>query len=536
MNSENGDQQNDQNEKPALSLETFHDLDNIASYSYHPSWRPPTPPPPHSNRNDDENDRRSQSSSKSSWLHSILPSSHKKSTSSSSPLRSRSRGGVRGVKFPPGKAFQSPTLMSANSEDSMVDGSLLLQDESEIHQVDTTCTSTETAADVSTTSASSTCGSGEQEKKKKGRDDDQNIYNYKILDDKTQFQSHQNKRYNSTSKYKKRSKRNTNTTSQKNRNQLGDFFYKGIEELESQHKSQSQYSLKSTLSSSHINTNENGYGGNEYFVTPASRRLFLEELVLLNSQDSQGDHDNAEDQFDDDPDNIDQDHDDGLDFTTLFTMFGCSPTSREKELSKRGLTLDHEGLPAISDIRKSSLSYISNGRIQIRLPKDRVRLLMDDYMEAGVLCVEKEVITQQPEHAVKTTADDEQKITLEANNSEEKMTSPLLQPKSYDDQQKEGMNQNFALSGGADNNHDKKVINNNEISQANLPELQYVLTIDQDLYRRVLSEMADSKAPCGLYYCCHAFDSKNVNIKVAIGILMFVFSLLLWGTLVWPTS
>ena len=37
--------------------------------------------------------------------------------------------------------------------------------------------------------------------------------------------------------------------------------------------------------------------------------------------------------------------------------------------------------------------------------------------------------------------------------------------------------------------------------------------------------------PCGLYYCCHDYGGKNVNIYVAIGILMIVFGFILCGTM-----
>jgi len=46
-------------------------------------------------------------------------------------------------------------------------------------------------------------------------------------------------------------------------------------------------------------------------------------------------------------------------------------------------------MPATSDIHVSSLSYIHNGRIQIRVPNDNVKLLMDPLLEPGIMCVER---------------------------------------------------------------------------------------------------------------------------------------------------
>jgi len=67
-------------------------------------------------------------------------------------------------------------------------------------------------------------------------------------------------------------------------------------------------------------------------------------------------------------------------------------------------------------------------------------------------------------------------------------------------------------------------------------ELHYVLTVDDDLYRRLVKEMADSRTACGIYYCCHMTEGEEnrVSIGVALCVLFVVFALLLVETIIHP--
>mgnify|MGYP001233989684 FL=1 len=67
-------------------------------------------------------------------------------------------------------------------------------------------------------------------------------------------------------------------------------------------------------------------------------------------------------------------------------------------------------------------------------------------------------------------------------------------------------------------------------------ELHYVLTVDDDLYRRLVKEMADSRTLCGIYYCCHTTEGEEnrVSIGVALCVLFVVFTLLLVETIIHP--
>lgn len=113
-----------------------------------------------------------------------------------------------------------------------------------------------------------------------------------------------------------------------------------------------------------------------------------------------------------------------------------------------------------ADFRRSSLYEMVGGRVQIYLPTDNVRLLMDPLLEPGILSVVK----------------DDGPIT-------------------------------------------------------NTP--QYVLTVDDHLYQRLVKEIVARNRSCGLYFCCHESGNK-ASIGIALGILSTTMFLLFIFTLVYP--
>jgi hypothetical protein len=115
--------------------------------------------------------------------------------------------------------------------------------------------------------------------------------------------------------------------------------------------------------------------------------------------------------------------------------------------------------PRVADFSKSSFYCNIDGRILMKLPKDKVRLSMDPNLEPGILSVEQ------------------------------------------------------ASAKGKD--------------------LTYVLSVDDNLYRRVVAEIADTHSSiCGIHQCCT--DNGHVNIQVAFCILGFVMVLLLVNTIIYP--
>ena len=257
-----------------------------------------------------------------------------------------------------------------------------------------------------------------------------------------------------------------------------DFFYNGIEELEAQRRHR-------------INPSSSLHEQDNMYFNHQSRRKFIESHAILNAEMEPLTHDDSSE----DSDGLD------IDFTTLFT-FGCSPNARARQTER-----ELNAMPAIADITKSSLSYISNGRIQMKLPGDNVTLVMDEFLEPGILSsVYNDVESGEQEQ------DDFNMPLLPQNHGQES-------------------NRNCNDEGLQENSENLK-------SRSRLPELKYVLTVDEALYKSILKEVPDSKMPCGLYFCCHdAVDgSRHVNISVALIILFFVFLLLFIGTCIWPTD
>ena len=72
-----------------------------------------------------------------------------------------------------------------------------------------------------------------------------------------------------------------------------------------------------------------------------------------------------------------------------------------------------------------------------------------------------------------------------------------------------------------------------EQASDNSKDLTYVLSVDDNLYRRVVAEIADTHSSlCGIHQCCT--DNGHVNIQVAVCLLGFVMVLLLVNTIIYP--
>ncbi|KAI2495210.1 hypothetical protein MHU86_19307 [Fragilaria crotonensis] len=133
-------------------------------------------------------------------------------------------------------------------------------------------------------------------------------------------------------------------------------------------------------------------------------------------------------------------------------------------------TIDSSTL-SVSNVMHSSLCWAQDGRILMTLPKDKVRLLMDEDLEPGILSVER--------------------------------GNPIQ-------------------SNNGDNHHNKD-------------EIMYVLTVDENLYRRVIGEISDATSSrFGLHQFCT--DEGRVDISVAVMCLLLVMLILLINTIIWPVD
>ena len=201
----------------------------------------------------------------------------------------------------------------------------------------------------------------------------------------------------------------------------------------------------------------------------------------------------------------------------------------------------------VSDsLRQSSLLYIhaESGMVQLRLPTDNVRLLMDPHLEPGILSVERvrvgvsedgvatlvgagiaAAVPAVPQLGMSRSRDDDEELDAGTGLETYPANAKLL-----DNRSEEEAEITQKLAGNTPSKG----------TMAKCPwkdeELHYVLTVDDDLYRRLVKEMADSRTLCGIYYCCHTTEGEEnrVSIGVALCVLFVVFTLLLVETIIHP--
>eukprot|EP00578_Thalassiosira_sp_NH16_P024920 CAMPEP_0181101302 /NCGR_PEP_ID=MMETSP1071-20121207/13677_1 /TAXON_ID=35127 /ORGANISM="Thalassiosira sp., Strain NH16" /LENGTH=436 /DNA_ID=CAMNT_0023184135 /DNA_START=157 /DNA_END=1467 /DNA_ORIENTATION=- len=139
-----------------------------------------------------------------------------------------------------------------------------------------------------------------------------------------------------------------------------------------------------------------------------------------------------------------------------------------------------------TDLAKSALfkGVTDTGRIQLQLPKDSFRILLDSQLEAGSVYKRKLVDSEDDFFVEFHTVDDS--------------GDPL------------------------DASHEK---------QKRLPPDLYVMAVDSTIYRRMLDEVIASRSmPCGTFFCGHHEDVRHPDITIAALIVSLVILLLLAAT------
>ncbi len=152
-----------------------------------------------------------------------------------------------------------------------------------------------------------------------------------------------------------------------------------------------------------------------------------------------------------------------------------------------------------TNMAKSALfrGVTAKGTLQLQLPKDAFRVLIDSQLEAG--CVYKRKLV-----------DNEDEVFVDYHTVEE--GHPL--------------------------EHSACVCTCANCQRCNekvkrLPPDLYVMAVDNTLYRRILDEIIDSETmPCGTYFCGHHEDVRHPDVKIAAAIVFVVFLLLLAGAVI----
>jgi len=147
---------------------------------------------------------------------------------------------------------------------------------------------------------------------------------------------------------------------------------------------------------------------------------------------------------------------------------------------------DHSVVSVTTNLDKSSLlkGVTDTGRVQLQLPKDSFRLLMDSALETGSVYKRKLV-------------EDESEFFVDFHTVDDNPDPEL---------------------GG-----EKKT----------LPPDMYVMAVDSSIYRRMLDEVIRSRSmPCGTFFCGHHEDVRHPDITIAALIVGVVILLLLAATMV----
>lgn len=302
------------------------------------------------------------------------------------------------------------------------------------------------------------------------------------------------------------------------------FFYNGMDDLEVTRYRQER-------NATNWNHARNLQQESTNYFDHSLRRDFVQAHAFLNAFIANENNSINDDDDDDNDEETFDDNDDYMDFSTLFS-FGCSPSSRQRHVDSE----KDNRLPAIADIRKSSLSYFHKGRVQMRLPTDHIRLAMDEYLEPGILIVERPLMQSEMDPTSRTHVDQRNGSLSDENTSDAHM--PLLENSHQDDEVIQS--DTIRSMRNTDTNMNVKLPllgdDQDDIEQQNLEPLNYILTVDQNIYKRLLADISSSRMPCGFYYCCHdtVDHSKNVHIGVAIAILSVVFTFLFVATCIWP--
>ena len=150
-----------------------------------------------------------------------------------------------------------------------------------------------------------------------------------------------------------------------------------------------------------------------------------------------------------------------------------------------------------TNMAKSALfkGVTEKGTLQLQLPKDGFRVLMDSQLEAG--CVYKRKLV-----------DDEDELFVDFHTLEE--------------------GNHVHTDCGCTCANCQRCYEKSK----RLPPDLYVMAVDSSLYRRILDEIIDSKTmPCGTYFCGHHEDVNHPSVMIAVAIVSFMFLVLLAGAI-----
>eukprot|EP00538_Stauroneis_constricta_P011152 CAMPEP_0119557760 /NCGR_PEP_ID=MMETSP1352-20130426/9313_1 /TAXON_ID=265584 /ORGANISM="Stauroneis constricta, Strain CCMP1120" /LENGTH=665 /DNA_ID=CAMNT_0007604901 /DNA_START=113 /DNA_END=2113 /DNA_ORIENTATION=+ len=224
-----------------------------------------------------------------------------------------------------------------------------------------------------------------------------------------------------------------------------------------------------------------------------------------------------------------------------------SSGSRQRSLSASGLRMHRRvessgNLSAMSTATSPAGSIVSNiaksamfggvceetGHVQMHFPFEAVRLFMTSEQQVGKKALGKFFIECSDDDSAIFA--NYQQVSLDLEMEEENAHTPLWE--SMSDSQHFGRRglaeTNPVKSGKADNKPPLPVGKENL-----LPPPQYVLSVDESIYRRILGEISESQnMPCGLFFCGHHEDVAYPSIWIAVVIVSILFLLMAYASMV----
>jgi hypothetical protein len=186
----------------------------------------------------------------------------------------------------------------------------------------------------------------------------------------------------------------------------------------------------------------------------------------------------------------------------LAPLGGSRPSHRRTSsmTSVNSTATDASHYSIVSDIRKSSFYggvHETSGTVQMHYPFENVYLAVPD---------DAETLAMKRGHLYVANADDQifenyHRVAEEIDLDAHWMDNPL------------------ACNCTCDN------CNACTGKQQLLPPNYYAMAVDEDLYRRVLFEIAGSGTmPCGLFFCGHHEDVSRPSICIAVSIIFILFA------------
>ncbi|KAL7539710.1 hypothetical protein ACHAXR_009521 [Thalassiosira sp. AJA248-18] len=191
----------------------------------------------------------------------------------------------------------------------------------------------------------------------------------------------------------------------------------------------------------------------------------------------------------------------GSEFNPLLQSIGSvelGPNAKKTQGRHVRAMSDASAISVTTDMAKSALfkGITDTGRIQLQLPKDSFRILMDSQLEAGMV-YKRKLVDSEDEFFVEFHTVDEDPVAVDGDTCN-------------------------CTCDRCMRCHEK---------QKRLPPDLYVMAVDSTIYRRMLDEVIASRSmPCGTFFCGHHEDVRHPDITIAALIVSVVVFLLLAGT------